>query len=91
MDTRIRHYKLDIRTPKEDIANKIVGILKINTAYLYDEDDPCNIENIMRLLFKIDDNSNLNIDKIDMTLKGMYSIQMKGMLFILKDFLLLKH
>ena len=69
-DTRIRHYELDIRTPKEDIANKIAGALNINTEYLYEGDYPYTIEDIMRLLFKIDDNSNLKIDKIDVKPEG---------------------
>lgn len=61
-DTGIRHYELDIRTPKEDISNKITGALKINKVYLYEGDYPYNIEDIIRLLFKIDDSFILKID-----------------------------
>ncbi|OLS02676.1 hypothetical protein [Tissierella creatinophila] len=62
--------ELDIRTPKEDIANKIAGALKINTDYLYDGDYPYSIEDIMRLLFKMDDISNLKIYKIEVKPEG---------------------
>lgn len=69
-DVRIRHYELDIKTPKEDITNKIAGALKIEPAYLYDGDYPYTIEGVMRLLFKIDDDFELKIDKIDVESEG---------------------
>lgn len=69
-DVRIRHYELDIKTPKEDTANKIAGALKIKPAYLYDADYPYSIEDVMRLLFKVEDDYNLKIDKIDIESEG---------------------
>ena len=72
-DVRVRHYELDIRTPKDDIANKIAGALKIHPEYLYDGDYPYTIEGVMRLLFKIDDDFELKIDKINVEPEGNVS------------------
>ncbi|MFM1601685.1 helix-turn-helix transcriptional regulator [Helcococcus ovis] len=60
-DVRIRQYELDIRTPKDDVLEKISAVLHVNKEYLKEPDYPYTEHDLMRFLFKLDDSIKVKI------------------------------
>ena len=65
-DVRIRQYELDIRTPKDDVLENISNALHVNKDYLKEPVYPYTEHDLMRFLFKLDDNIEVNIRQVIM-------------------------
>ena len=64
MADRIRQYENDVRTPKEDKLIKIADALDVDVAALSDI-NITSAEDIMHILFELEDNHALRLEKID--------------------------
>jgi len=71
-DSRIRQYELDKRNPKEDILNDISKALDVNPEYFKDPEYPYNYEQVMRLLFKLEDSIPMSISRSRLGTDGDY-------------------
>lgn len=63
-DVRIAQYESSTRTPKADMRNKLAEALNINYRYFYDSHDYA-AEDIMFLLFELDDKHKLQLTPFD--------------------------
>jgi transcriptional regulator with XRE-family HTH domain len=63
-DVRIAQYESEVRTPKADLRDKLAAALNINPRYLYNNDGYA-AEDIMFLLFELDDEVRLRLTKPD--------------------------
>jgi transcriptional regulator with XRE-family HTH domain len=61
-DVRIAQYESSTRTPKADMRNKLAEALNINPRYFFDSHQYA-AEDIMFLLFELDDSLNLQLSK----------------------------
>jgi len=83
-DVRIAQYESEARTPKQDMRNKIAEALDINYRYLFSSDSYA-AEDIMFLLFELDDAHRLRLTKPDPLEKKVHLYIPYG---LVNDFLL---
>ena len=72
-DVRIAQYEASARTPKADMRNKLAGALNVNGRYFLDSYDD-TAEDIMLLLFDLDDKHNLELTPFERDGENMVSI-----------------
>lgn len=63
-DVRIAQYESSTRTPKADMRNKLAEALNINYRYFFDSHQYA-AEDIMFLLFELDDSLNLQLTQLE--------------------------
>lgn len=77
-DVRIRQYELDIRSPKDDVLNDISEALDVNPEYFKDPEYPYEFEEVIRLLFKLEDSIPIGIRKVDINGTPVHSLVFLG-------------
>lgn len=77
-DVRIRQYELDIRSPKEDVLNNISSALNVRPEYFKEPSYPYNFEEVIRLLFKLEDSIPIGIRKVDINGTPVHSLVFLG-------------
>lgn len=77
-DVRIRQYELDIRSPKEDVFNNISSALGVKPEYFKDPSYPYDFEEVIRLLFKLEDSIPIGISKVDIDGTPVHSLVFLG-------------
>ncbi|MEG0249602.1 MAG: helix-turn-helix transcriptional regulator [Peptostreptococcus sp.] len=82
-DVRIRQYELNIRSPKEDVLNNISSALDINPEYFKEAQYPYSNEDVIRLLFKMEDSIPLSISSI--VIDSKRDISLNGVFFLGED------
>lgn len=82
-DVRIRQYELDIRSPKDDVLNNISSALDVRSEYFKEAQYPYSNEDIIRLLFKMEDSIPLSISSIIIDSKR--DISLNGVFFLGED------
>lgn len=71
-DVRIRQYELDMRNPKDDILEDISKALDVKPEYFKDPEYPYDYEEVMRLLFKLEDSIPMSISRSRFGTDGEY-------------------
>jgi len=77
-DVRIRQYELDIRSPKDDVLNNISSALNVKPEYFKDPSYPYDFEEVIRLLFKLEDSIPIGIRKVDINGTPVHSLVFLG-------------
>ncbi|CAK7022060.1 MAG: hypothetical protein PEPC_00914 [Peptostreptococcus russellii] len=88
-DVRIRQYELDIRSPKDDVLNNISSALDVRSEYFKEAQYPYSNEDIIRLLFKMEDSIPLSISSIIIDSKR--DISLNGVFFLGEDIKVFNH
>ncbi len=88
-DVRIRQYELDIRSPKDDVLNNISSALDVKSEYFKEAQYPYSNEDIIRLLFKMEDSIPLSISSIIIDSKR--DISLNGVFFLGEDIKVFNH
>lgn len=88
-DVRITQYETGTRVPKDDMIRKMAEILKVNPDYLM-APAPIDPEEIMRTLFFLDENNNINLSSQEVIMEDgteeiRISLTIKGMDYFLKQ------
>lgn len=84
-DARIRQYELGIRTPKNNVLEEISGALKVKADYFRDPVYPYSVEEVIRLLFKLEDSIPMAIRKVDINGTPVRSVVFLGDNFLKID------
>lgn len=77
-DVRVRQYELDKRNPKDDVLDNISNALGVKSDYFKDPSYPYNYEEVMRLLFKLEDSIPMAMSKVDVDGTPVHSIVFLG-------------
>lgn len=77
-DVRVRQYELDKRNPKDDVLEKISEALKVKPEYFKDPIYPYSYEEVIRLLFKLEDSIPMAMRKVDIGGTPVHSIVFLG-------------
>lgn len=88
-DVRIRQYELDIRSPKDDVLNNISSALDVRSEYFKEAQYPYSNEDIIRLLFKMENSIPLSISSIIIDSKR--DISLNGVFFLGEDIKVFNH
>jgi len=63
-DVRVRQYELDKRNPKDDVLENISKALNVKPEYFKDPVYPYSFEEVIRLLFKLEDSIPMAMGKV---------------------------
>ena len=77
-DVRVRQYELDKRNPKDDVLDNISNALGVKSEYFKDPSYPYNYEEVIRLLFKLEDSIPMGMRKVDIDGTPVHSIVFLG-------------
>lgn len=78
IDVRIRQYESDARSPKEETLQEIADALDVNADYLREPVYPYSFEEIIRLLFKLEDSIPIGIRTVDIADTKVHSVVFLG-------------
>lgn len=77
-DVRIRQYELDMRNPKDDILEDISKALDVKPEYFKDPEYPYDYEEVIRLLFKLEDSIPMAISKSKVDGTDIHTVMLLG-------------
>lgn len=77
-DVRIRQYELDLRSPKDDTLTAISDALSVKPDYFKDPVYPYSFEEVIRLLFKLEDSIPMGMRKVDIDGTKVHSVVFLG-------------
>lgn len=77
-DVRIRQYELDIRSPRDEVLNNISSALNVNPEYFKEPTYPYDFEEVIRLLFKLEDSIPIAMRKVDIDGTPVHSLLFLG-------------
>lgn len=77
-DVRIRQYELDMRNPKDDILEDISKALDVKSEYFKDPEYPYDYEEVIRLLFKLEDSIPMAISKSKVDGTDIHTVMFLG-------------
>ncbi|NLX75610.1 MAG: helix-turn-helix transcriptional regulator [Synergistaceae bacterium] len=77
-DVRIRQYELDMRNPKDDTLGNIAEALDVKPEYLKDPVYPYDFDEVVRLLFKLEDSIPIAIGKSRMADTEIHTVAFLG-------------
>ncbi|MCQ9209405.1 helix-turn-helix domain-containing protein [Granulicatella seriolae] len=77
-DVRIRQYELDMRNPKDDTLYNIAEALDVKPEYFKDPAYPYDFNEVVRLLFKLEDSIPMAIGKSRMADTEIHTVAFLG-------------